>query len=117
MLAYNLIGFQTEDDCSNFLGYLANELGLDVEELEALHVERAPLLAALRAARPGSASQALLHRLHAASAANEAIACRQSRVVRERLAHIGSGRRAINAYAPGGGGDAGRSVAWLDRAG
>ncbi len=90
---------------------------LDVDELDALHVERAPLLAALRAARPGTASQALLQRLHAASAANEAIARRQSRVVRERLAHIGSGRRAINAYAPGGGADGGRPVAWLDRAG
>jgi trehalose 6-phosphate synthase len=32
MLAYNLIGFQTSDDCSNFLGYLASELGLDVED-------------------------------------------------------------------------------------
>jgi trehalose 6-phosphate synthase len=32
MLAYNLIGFQTSDDCDNFLGYLANELGLEVED-------------------------------------------------------------------------------------
>lgn len=32
MLAYNLIGFQTSDDCDNFLGYLANDLGLEVED-------------------------------------------------------------------------------------
>ena len=32
MLAYNLIGFQTSDDCDNFLGYLATELGLEVED-------------------------------------------------------------------------------------
>jgi trehalose 6-phosphate synthase len=31
MLAYDLIGFQTQDDCENFLGYLSSELGLDVE--------------------------------------------------------------------------------------
>jgi hypothetical protein len=90
---------------------------LALEELDALHVERAPLLAILRTARPGSVSQALLQRLHAASAANELIARRQSRAIRERLAHIGSGRRAINAYAPGGGGESSRPVAWLDRAG
>ncbi len=28
MLAYDLIGFQTRDDCDNFLGYLSAELGL-----------------------------------------------------------------------------------------
>jgi trehalose 6-phosphate synthase len=32
MLAYDLIGFQTQDDCDNFLGYLQSELGLDVED-------------------------------------------------------------------------------------
>ena len=32
MLAYDLIGFQTPDDCDNFLGYLQSELGLDVED-------------------------------------------------------------------------------------
>jgi trehalose 6-phosphate synthase len=31
MLAYDLIGFQTQDDCENFLGYLTADLGLDVE--------------------------------------------------------------------------------------
>jgi trehalose 6-phosphate synthase len=31
MLAYNLIGFQTQDDCDNFLGYLSSELGLETE--------------------------------------------------------------------------------------
>jgi trehalose 6-phosphate synthase len=31
MLAYDLIGFQTQDDCDNFLGYLSSDLGLDVE--------------------------------------------------------------------------------------
>jgi trehalose 6-phosphate synthase len=31
MLAYDLIGFQTEDDCESFLGYLASDLGLEVE--------------------------------------------------------------------------------------
>ncbi len=31
MLAYDLIGFQTEDDCENFLGYLSSELGLEAE--------------------------------------------------------------------------------------
>src|SRR6202020_3581101 len=30
MLAYDLIGFQTEDDCENFLGYLASDLGLKI---------------------------------------------------------------------------------------
>ena len=30
MLAYNLIGFQTQDDRGNFLGYVSSELGLDV---------------------------------------------------------------------------------------
>jgi len=31
MLAYDLIGFQTQDDCENFLGYLSSELGLEAE--------------------------------------------------------------------------------------
>src|ERR1700721_1061756 len=31
MLAYDLIGFQTRDDCENFLGYLSSELGLEAE--------------------------------------------------------------------------------------
>jgi trehalose 6-phosphate synthase len=31
MLAYDLIGFQTIDDCENFLGYLSSDLGLAVE--------------------------------------------------------------------------------------
>jgi trehalose 6-phosphate synthase len=31
MLAYDLIGFQTRDDCENFLGYLSSDLGLEVE--------------------------------------------------------------------------------------
>ena len=30
MLAYDLIGFQTEDDCENFLGYVQADLGLAV---------------------------------------------------------------------------------------
>ena len=29
MLAYDLIGFQTQDDCENFLGYLSSDLGLE----------------------------------------------------------------------------------------
>ena len=32
MLAYDLIGFQTQDDCENFLGYLASCLGLEIED-------------------------------------------------------------------------------------
>ncbi|MGO4711742.1 alpha,alpha-trehalose-phosphate synthase (UDP-forming) [Bradyrhizobium sp. 2TAF24] len=32
MLAYNLIGFQTDDDCENFADYLRGELGLEVED-------------------------------------------------------------------------------------
>ena len=32
MLAYNLIGFQTQDDCENFLGYLSSCLGLEDED-------------------------------------------------------------------------------------
>jgi trehalose 6-phosphate synthase len=32
MLACDLIGFQTEDDCENFLGYLSFELGLEVKD-------------------------------------------------------------------------------------
>jgi trehalose 6-phosphate synthase len=31
MLAYDLIGFQTSDDCENFLGYLASDIGLAIE--------------------------------------------------------------------------------------
>jgi trehalose 6-phosphate synthase len=31
MLAYDLIGFQTQDDCENFLGYLSSELGLEAK--------------------------------------------------------------------------------------
>jgi trehalose 6-phosphate synthase len=31
MLAYDLIGFQTQDDCENFLGYLSTDLGLEIE--------------------------------------------------------------------------------------
>ena len=30
MLAYDLIGFQTQQDCENFLGYLSSDLGLKV---------------------------------------------------------------------------------------
>jgi trehalose 6-phosphate synthase len=32
MLAYDLIGFQTQDDCDHFAGYLSADLGLDVED-------------------------------------------------------------------------------------
>jgi trehalose 6-phosphate synthase len=32
MLAYDLIGFQTQDDCENFLGYLSSDLGLAIED-------------------------------------------------------------------------------------
>jgi trehalose 6-phosphate synthase len=32
MLAYDLIGFQTRDDCENFLGYLASHPGLEIED-------------------------------------------------------------------------------------
>ena len=32
MLAYDLIGFQTQDDCENFLGYLSSGLGLESED-------------------------------------------------------------------------------------
>ena len=32
MLAYDLIGFQTQDDCENFLGYVRTELGLPVRD-------------------------------------------------------------------------------------
>ena len=31
MLAYDLIGFQTEDDCDSFVDYLTSDLGLEVE--------------------------------------------------------------------------------------
>ena len=44
MLAYDLIGFQTQDDCENFLGYLSSDLGLDVRRrrryLALRHVAR-----------------------------------------------------------------------------
>jgi trehalose 6-phosphate synthase len=32
MLAYSLIGFQTEDDCNNFAGYLTADLGLKIDD-------------------------------------------------------------------------------------
>jgi trehalose 6-phosphate synthase len=32
MLAYDLIGFQTQDDCDNFLGYISSDLGIEVED-------------------------------------------------------------------------------------
>ncbi|MFZ5732792.1 MAG: alpha,alpha-trehalose-phosphate synthase (UDP-forming) [Pseudomonadota bacterium] len=32
MLAYDLIGFQTEDDCRNFASYVKTDLGLDIED-------------------------------------------------------------------------------------
>jgi trehalose 6-phosphate synthase len=32
MLAYDLLGFQTSDDCENFLGYVASDLGLAIED-------------------------------------------------------------------------------------
>jgi trehalose 6-phosphate synthase len=32
MLAYDLIGFQTEDDCENFLSYVRSDLGLAVKD-------------------------------------------------------------------------------------
>jgi trehalose 6-phosphate synthase len=32
MLAYDLIGFQTQDDCENFLSYVQSELGLVVQD-------------------------------------------------------------------------------------
>ncbi len=32
MLAYDLIGFQTDEDCDNFLGYLQSELGLQAQD-------------------------------------------------------------------------------------
>src|SRR5271154_6096820 len=31
MLAYDLIGFQTQDDCEDFIGYLESDLGLAIE--------------------------------------------------------------------------------------
>ena len=31
MLAYDLIGFQTQDDCENFAGYLRSDLGLTID--------------------------------------------------------------------------------------
>lgn len=32
MLAYDLVGFQTQDDCENFLDYVSSELDLEVED-------------------------------------------------------------------------------------
>src|SRR6185437_14093148 len=32
MLAYDLSGFQTDEDCENFLGYLQSELGLQAQD-------------------------------------------------------------------------------------
>src|SRR5271169_1169255 len=32
MLAYDLIGFQTKDDCENFLGYVSSSLDLEIED-------------------------------------------------------------------------------------
>lgn len=32
MLAYDLIGFQTEDDCENFARYVKTDLGLDIDD-------------------------------------------------------------------------------------
>lgn len=32
MLAYDLIGFQTDDDCENFLSYVQSELGLKIQD-------------------------------------------------------------------------------------
>jgi trehalose 6-phosphate synthase len=32
MLAYDLIGFQTKDDCENFLDYISSDLALEVED-------------------------------------------------------------------------------------
>jgi trehalose 6-phosphate synthase len=32
MLAYDLIGFQTEEDCENFLSYVKQDLGLEVDD-------------------------------------------------------------------------------------
>ena len=32
MLAYDLIGFQTEDDCESFVSYLSSDLGLEIED-------------------------------------------------------------------------------------
>jgi hypothetical protein len=90
---------------------------LDVEGLEALHEERAPLLEQLAATGPGPGAEGLVHRLHTLAASNEALAARQRTAIRAQMSHIGSGRRAINAYAPGGGGDLARGLAWLDKAG
>ena len=32
MLAYDLVGFQTQEDCDNFIGYLESDLGLTVQD-------------------------------------------------------------------------------------
>jgi hypothetical protein len=90
---------------------------LDVAALAALHEEREPLLATLAASRPGPGSERSVARLQALARANEDLATRQQAAIRAELALVGAGRRAINAYAPGGGGDIGRGLAWLDREG
>jgi hypothetical protein len=90
---------------------------LDLAGLEALHAEREPLLAQLASHRPAPGSGPVLERLRAQLQANEALATRQRADIRAKMSHIGSGRRAINAYAPGGGGDTARTMAWLDREG
>ena len=90
---------------------------LDLDALGALHDEREELLTLLVRQRPGPEADGLVARLRDVSAANERVARRQADKLRQRLGHIGSGRRAINAYAPGGSTTDARSLAWLDRAG
>lgn len=90
---------------------------LDVDALGALHDERDGLLRLLAAQRPGPEADGLIARLREVAAANERVARRQGDAIRQRLGHIGSGRRAINAYAPGGAAADTRALAWLDRAG
>jgi len=75
---------------------------LDVDALDALHDERDGLLRLLASQRPGPEADGLIARLREVAAANERVARRQADALRQRLGHIGSGRRAINAYAPGG---------------
>lgn len=90
---------------------------LDLDALGPLHDERDELLALLARHRPGPEADGLVARLRDVAAANERIARRQAGAIRGRLGHIGSGRRAINAYAPGGAVADARALAWLDRAG
>jgi hypothetical protein len=90
---------------------------LDLDALSALHDERDGLLTLLARQRPGPEADGLIARLRDVSAANERVARRQATAIRGRLGHIGSGRRAINAYAPGGSVADTRALAWLDRAG